>query len=659
MGRDSRSALCGFASARLFINFPTMTHAEAKSRTRSFGLVSLIFMLVACVTIVRAAEPTLTDAIAADPLAGLKPGHPRLLATEADWQRLREQQKQDPELARVVARIEADAKSLLPQPPLVHQLEGKRLLDISRQAVERILLWSVTYRLTGDRAYAERAKVELLNLAAFPDWNPSHFLDTAEMTSALALGYDWLYDELDAPSREIIRRAIVEKGLRPGLDPKAGYNSWHRSANNWNQVCFGGLTLGALAIGDEEPGPARDLLKLARSGIAAGLRPYAPDGIYPEGPDYWGYGTVYQAMMIAALQSALGTQWNLDASPGFLASGAAILQVTGPSGDPFNFFDGGEHTELQPAMFWFARQLHDPGLLRFQQKPLTEALGRSVESEQAYHENRLFALIALWWSARPGQKTPQKLPLIWHGDGPNPIGVFRTSWADTNALYLAFKGGAAGLSHGHMDAGSFILEADGVRWALDLGRQDYLSIESKGLDLWSYKQNSDRWRVFRLNNLSHNTLTIGNQLHRVDGAARITEFHDTPQPEAALDLSPVFAGQAVHVIRRFELGANRTVSIHDELTGVAPGTNVRWAMVTKADVNISGNHATLRQAGKTLQATLRSPAEATFTVIPADPPVDDFDAPNPNTRILIVNVTAPASGQIQLEVALSPGSNTP
>jgi hypothetical protein len=623
----------------------------------------IAFALAVSVAVVCAAQSTAPNVVDpaqdADPLVGLKPGHPRLLVSDADWKALREQQKNDPKLAQVIARIEADAKSLLREPPLVYKKEGKRLLDISRQAVQRILLWSVSYHLTGDRVYAEHAKQELLNLAAFPDWNPSHFLDTAEMTTAFALGYDWLYDELDPQSRNTIRRAIVEKGLQPGLDAKAGYNSWHRSANNWNQVCFGGLTLGALAIGDEEPAPARSLLKLARTGIAAGLRPYAPDGVYPEGPGYWEYGTSYQVLMLAALQSALGTQWNLDASPGFLPSGAAILQVTGPSGNPFNFFDCGDRTDLQPAMFWFARQLHEPGLLRFQQKPLAEALARSVKSEKAYHENRFFALIALWWSARPDQNTPPKLPLVWRGDGPNPVGVFRTSWSDTNALFLAFKGGAANLSHGHMDAGSFVLDADGVRWALDLGRQDYLSLESKGIDLWNSRQNSDRWRVFRLNNFSHNTLTIGNQLHRVDGAARITEFHDAPDPSATLDLSPVFAGQATRVIRRFQLGANRTVFIRDELTGLAPGTNVHWALVTKADVKLAGDRATLKQDGKALQARLLSPAGAKFSVIPANPPDDGFNAANPNTRILVVNVTAPTSGQVQLDVALRSGSTEP
>ena len=609
---------------------------------------------------VCAARADSTNAVTAtpDPLATLKAGHPRLLLSEADWQTMRERVKHDPEFAKVVVRIETDAKWLLAQPPLTYKKEGKRLLDVSRQAVERILLWSITYHLTGDRVYADRAKTELLTLSAFPDWNPSHFLDVAEMTTAMALGYDWFYDELDDSSREIIVHAIVDHGLNPGLKAGSGNGSWHRLENNWNQVCFGGLTLGALAVGDKEPEPARALLNAAHAGIASGLKPYTPDGVYPEGPSYWGYGTVYQTLMISALRSALGTSWDLEHSPGFLASAAVQLQLTGPSEKYFNYFDCDEDPDLQAATFWFARELHDPGLLRYQWRSLALALQRSVESEPMYHENRLFGLIALWWSEPSATNAVSHLPLVWHGDGRNPVGVFRTSWTDTNAVYLAFKGGAAGLSHGHMDAGSFVLEADGVRWAIDLGRQDYLSLESKGMDIWSYAQNSKRWSVFRLNNFSHNTLTIGNQLHQVNGNAQIVNFHylDAPHASATIDLSPVFAGQATNVTRQFQLDPDRTVSVHDVLAGVAPGTEVRWAMVTRADVTLDGNRATLKQDGKELNATLLSPTNGVFSVIPASPPQEnDFDAPNPNTRILVVKVAAPETGEIKLEVSLKPG----
>ena len=53
--------------------------------------------------------------------------------------------------------------------------------------------------------------------AAFEDWHPPHFLDTAEMTNAVAIGYDWLYDVLTPEQRATLKTAIIEKGLKPGL----------------------------------------------------------------------------------------------------------------------------------------------------------------------------------------------------------------------------------------------------------------------------------------------------------------------------------------------------------------------------------------------------------------------------------------------------------
>jgi len=41
----------------------------------------------------------------------------------------------------------------------------------------------------------------MLAAAQFPDWFPKHFLDTAEMTAALGVGYDWLFDFLSAEER--------------------------------------------------------------------------------------------------------------------------------------------------------------------------------------------------------------------------------------------------------------------------------------------------------------------------------------------------------------------------------------------------------------------------------------------------------------------------
>jgi len=144
-----------------------------------------------------------------DILTGLRTEHPRLLLTRADFSSVRAASATNSETAALLARAEAAARVALAKPPLTYAKQGKRLLAVSREALRRIALWSFAHRLTGEKVFAERAEQELLNLAAFKDWNPSHFLDTAEMTAALAIGYDWLFDALPASSRATVRQAIV------------------------------------------------------------------------------------------------------------------------------------------------------------------------------------------------------------------------------------------------------------------------------------------------------------------------------------------------------------------------------------------------------------------------------------------------------------------
>lgn len=594
-------------------------------------------------------------ASAADPLATLRPGHPRLLVHATDWAQIRQRITADPVAQAFHDGLIAQARQLLAEPPARYEKTGRRLLGVSRQIVGRVLGLAYAYRTTDDPAFARRAEAEMLAAAAFPDWNPSHFLDAGEMTAALALGCDWLDDALTPAARATIRQAIVAKGLRPGLDPADANNWWHVADHNWNQVCWGGLSLGALLIADEDPALARQVLDLTRNFIGYGLKPYAPDGVYPEGPSYWTYGTTYQVVLNAALTSALGTDWNLSAAPGFLASAGCFAQAIGPSGRFYNFSDGTEPPAFQPALFWFARQTGDPGFLATNLRLLRQ----SDDALNTALRDRFAVLTMLWWPDTPATLVPPALPLRWLGRGPNPLAVFRDSWTDPASLYLALKGGAAELNHAHMDAGSFILEADGVRWAIELGMQDYHSLESKNVDLWNRAQDSQRWQVHRLNHRTHNLVTIDDQPHRVAGHARITHFSAADaNPHAIVDTTEVYADQAVTARRGYRLLPGRRILIQDELTGLRPGSVVRWQMATRAEIATDQATAILTQDGHALHAQVLAP-DAAFSVASAEPPADGFNAPNPGVRLLVATATAPANGSLRFAVLLAPGTNAP
>jgi hypothetical protein len=173
----------------------------------------------------------------------------------------------------------------------------------------------------------------LLTISAFSDWNPTHFLDVAEMTMAVAIGYDWLYPQLPASSRSLIKAAIIEKGLKPSMDSR--YNSWLSVTHNWNQVCNAGMTYGAIAIYEDEPQLAKNIINRAIQTIVLPMEDYSPDGAYPEGYGYWGYGTSFNVMFISAVEKLFGKDFGLSSKPGFLATARYLENMTGPIRQPF------------------------------------------------------------------------------------------------------------------------------------------------------------------------------------------------------------------------------------------------------------------------------------------------------------------------------------
>ena len=537
-----------------------------------------------------------------------------LLISEREWQDLAQRRASDAELDLLVQSLLERAKKDLNLPLPERTLIGKRLLSVSRELIRRCLGWAFAWRLTADQTYADRAFAELQAVAAFFDWNPAHYLDVAEMTTGVAITYDWLYEFLTPEQRNLICQAIFDKGI---AQAKNGHATYKRD-NNWNQVCITGMVLGALAVADNNPALLRDLLPPAITAIPTGLKAYQPDGIYPEGPSYWSYGTTYSVLLLAALRQHRLGDWGIASAPGFMRSALFYAHSVGPSGKHFNFADGGEGQELAAALVWMARELQQPVLLDAKRDLIRQKNGSA---------DRFATLSALWWPTQSKQRTAMETH--FSGQGAQPLAFWRSSWTDNNALWFAIKAGGAAHSHAHMDAGSFCLDWAGLRWAKDLGMQDYQSLESKGIDLWNGKQQSPRWKVFRLSTEAHNTLMLNGQPHSVNAMASLRSDADG---RVQIDLSSVLGiPRATRTVHFSDTG----VRLEDQLSGGQPGTQVRWAMCTSAAVSIKGNTATLTQQGK--QMTLRfEGAPVTLQVQDISAPRADFDAPNPGTLQLLV-----------------------
>jgi hypothetical protein len=244
--------------------------------------------------------------------------------------------------------------------------------------------------------------------------------------------------------------------------------------------------------------------------------------------------------------------------------------------------------------------------------------------------------------------------LVWAGRGNNPVALMRTSWK-TDAIYLGLKGGSAENGHAHLDMGSFVMDAMGVRWAMDLGGQDYSSAEARGLDLWNNKQDSERWRLFRYNNLAHNTLTFNSELQKVDGYAPLVSY-DTSQKflNAIVDLSQVYRDRVVKALRGVVLVNNQYVVVRDEVEMADEPSSIRWTMVTPAEVHlVNAGTAELRQLGKKMLVKVVEPKGVNLTTWSTEPP-NDFDEPNPGTTRIGFEITVPANQKVSFTVLLIP-----
>ncbi|MFK7740624.1 MAG: heparinase II/III family protein [Planctomycetota bacterium] len=578
-----------------------------------------------------------------DALTSLAP-HPRLFLAEASLQQLRSDSRKDETLQRFADQIVRNAEELLDANELRYQKRGPRLLHVSRECLLRVQTLGIAWRWSGEERFATRCRRDLMSVCGFADWNPSHFLDVAEMTHAVALGYDWLLPILPDAERVALRDAIVAKGLHPGLDCYRGKRAWWtKSAFNWNQVCNSGLLIGALAIAEHEPKLAEQIVASAVASLPIALASYEPDGAWMEGPAYWGYATHYTAYGLDALRTALGTDFGLSKRQGLQRAAWFPIYTAGPTGMFFNFADSREKSKRSPmpCVFWLARTYDENAFAAAEHDLLMS--GKVRPMHLAWYEPPTAA------PKSPKQTSTQKprrrtAELARKFDGDVPVIVFRSEWDQPDALFLAIKGGYNNVNHGHLDLGSFVLDALGVRWAVDLGSDDY---NLPGY--WRGGRNGKRWSYYRLGSHSHNVVTLDSQQQDPLGRAKVTAF-SAERSHVVMDLHS--AWPAANRARRGVQMVDRSVLVQDEFL-LEAASELIWGMTTRAGATVidAGNTVRLRQDGKELLVRALAPKGAVWRTRSAerDPPEKRNQGV---TRLeLVVNARA---GEIRIAVQLTP-----
>lgn len=550
--------------------------------------------------------------------------HPRLFYTAETVERVKElYARHDPFVEMYVRHARRNADNTLREPLSEYYLDDAKLRipsihKFATQAPDLIFM----YQLTGDTRYADRCYRQMVALCDFPDWGADrHFLDTGIGAFAFAFVYDGLYNYLTPEQRDVLRAGVTRHALQTGkhqIEQGAGVWKWYLANNNWNGICNSGLIAAALALYEEDPAFMAQLTASAVNCLPHYLVEFEPDGQSEEGLMYWSYGLMYTNLGFESMKNVLGSTYGMADTPGLRKAGWFPFLMSGPVAS-LNIGDDPLRSSRDASFFWFARHADDPALAR-------QHLDLCLKNDRCPWQDIYFYDPAFIARARAAS-----IPL---DNGVRGIELYsiRENWDSPEAMYIGIHGGANNANHGHLDAGSFYIQALGEVFAYgNLGRDDYTfpGYFSKKtlpdyLDAVDSQKEPGRWHFYRLRTEGKNCVVVNPDIRpeqKESGVALLRGSESKKQRSSyTLDLADCYERD----LRSYErtIGMDRKqkqMSVRDRLECRGDDSSVWWLMHTKADITVekSGRAAILEVNGKRLKAEIASPAGAVFQVLPA------------------------------------------
>lgn len=569
-------------------------------------------------------------------------GHPRMFFNNEKLAKIRADIESNPIMADWRDKVVAFADTYLDAPLQQYDIyDGIRLLNICQNVERLVEVCAFAYLLTDDIRYADRAIDEMVNACKYPDWNPSHFLDPSEMMKGIAEGYDWLYHLLTPDERNLIKTSICEMGLKQALDD---YNdnpdrvrTWKWTLcdvpENWNLVCNSSVIIAALAIGDEESEVAAEALDGALASLKKGVLMFAPDGAWHEGTMYWKYGTEHFIDAMSAMDTTFGYTFGLMEGPGVAQTGYYTAALAGSAGE-FNFHDATTDFIDSSSLFFFADKLGDPGLANL----------RVTQMQERDWKGSLRDII--WYNpdVMNGELSLNKD--YYYRD--NEVVSMRSSWNDDESVFVGLHGGKINVTHGHMDAGTFIIDACGERFACDVGGT-YYDLPVSVWDLYVYRAEGHNVCVI-------NPDETGGQLP--SGIAVMEKFESGENSAYAItDLTSAYKDNALSARRGIMLTNDRSmIIVQDEIKGRGE-MDVFWFMHSEKDIKVSPDGRSARICGEKRDAIVKilGDVEGSFTVMDSVPlptsPVNDYQRDlSPITKLVF---NAKGTTDLTIPIAIS------
>ena len=540
-------------------------------------------------------DPTAEEIIATLKAENPNKSHPRLMVTPETLPALRQKALNDPVCKEWTADLISQCEGIMTSAPLKHgRTDGIRMLTTSRKALSNIATLSLAYLITEDTRYAKGATDILMNVCGpnFPDWNPYHFLDAAEMSAAVAIGYDWCYDYLSDYQKMVIRSGLASKGMhymllelnemKGSFETSSGFWTDQSQATypgNWVSVCSGSFIMAALAIGDEsdeEAAMAGEIIDKSLEHEKNLLAKFAPDGAWKEGPGYWGYSYQYFSMAFDSLLTALGTDYGLTKSPGLHNGAYFMVGMTGSVAN-FNLANSEYEAITAPSLMWVSKAFADPGLTRYREWFLGEFGHRAAYGDIIWYNPEYAGDIA----GIPTHTNTREFP----------VATARSGFGE-GEFYVAFHGADDGGGRiVDMDAGTYIIDLFGNRWVEDSGSEGATYYSYAGVGLRDY---------YRMRAEGHNTIVVNPGYYEDQNYRALKDIdryeYNNRYTIMSTDFTQVYAFKGVTGFKRGVMvdSIDMTTLIQDEVTMSVPSKFYSFVHIgASAEVASDGRSAVL------------------------------------------------------------------
>ena len=453
-------------------------------------------------------------------------------------------------------------------------------LVASGQVYEHVRYLALAYKLTSNEKYAEKIWEHMVNCGNWKDWGENHFLNTAEIMMSYAIAYDWLYDYWTPSQREYIGDTLMNKGLKVAKEHYDNRAIWTESDSNWAAVCNGGVAVAATALMGEYDG-CEELLIKSLTKIQQCYPHFKPNGSWYEGVDYWEYTMKFWSLTMSTMETAYGTDFGHGLAEGIKETTMYPLYMTGTN-NIFNFGDSTEHTvNCSPLLYLGAKYGNKLacGYRVYQINSL--GIGADVTD-------------IIWYDTT---KTTTNLTGtesdIYYSNIESVI--MRKGFANATKSAVMLHGGENNISHSQLDAGQFFYETDGIRWAIDLGAENYNLYR---IDRYTYEDDpaglKNKSSYYRMRAEGHNTWVINPKYASdqvITGEGKITGYNfDDDISWAIVDLSSAYSDEANSVKRGIKLDKrNGAAIIRDELDLKKENSELYWFMHTRADITLSSD----------------------------------------------------------------------